>query len=74
VGERVGLLPVDDESFTIYFAHMPLARFDSRLLRVVPLPKDATGRKKHFIRRGHAPADETNQNLPDKGKLSHVPV
>jgi len=33
-GERVGLLPVDDESFTIYFAHMPLARFDSRLLRV----------------------------------------
>jgi len=35
----------DDESFTIYFAHMPLARFDSRLLRVVPLPKAATGRK-----------------------------
>jgi len=44
-GREGGLLPVDDESFTIYFAHMPLARFDSRLLRVVPLPKAATGRK-----------------------------
>jgi transposase InsO family protein len=44
-GERVGLLPFDDESFTIYFAHVPLARFDCRLLRVVPLPKAATGHK-----------------------------
>ena len=39
-GERVGLLPVDDRWFTIYFAHLPLASFDSRLRHVVPLPKD----------------------------------
>ena len=38
-GERVGLLPVDDRWFTIYFAHVPLARFDSRLRQVTPLPK-----------------------------------
>ena len=37
-GERIGLLPVDDRWFTIYFAHLPLARFDSRLRQVEPLP------------------------------------
>jgi transposase InsO family protein len=39
-GERVGLLPVDERWYTIYFAHLPLARFDSRLRQVVPLPQD----------------------------------
>jgi len=39
-GERVGLLPEDDRWFTIYFAHLPIARFDSRALRVVPLKKN----------------------------------
>jgi len=36
-GERVGLLPVDDRWFTIYFAQFPIARFDSQELRVTPL-------------------------------------
>ena len=38
-GERIGLLPVDDRFFTIYFAAFPLARFDSRKLVVLPLPQ-----------------------------------
>jgi len=38
-GERVGLLPEDDRWFTIYFAQLPLARFDSRKLQVTPLLK-----------------------------------
>jgi transposase InsO family protein len=38
-GENVGLLPDDDRWFTIYFAHFPLARFDSQKLRVTPLPE-----------------------------------
>jgi len=38
-GERVGLLPEDDRWFTIYFAQLPLARFDSRKLQVMPLLK-----------------------------------
>ena len=38
-GEHVGLLPEDDRWFTIYFAQLPLARFDSQELRVTPLPK-----------------------------------
>jgi hypothetical protein len=40
-GEQVGLLPVDDRWFTIYFAQLPLARFDSEKLQVTPLPKTA---------------------------------
>jgi len=36
-GEQVGLLPVDDRWFTIYFAQYPIARFDSQELRVTPL-------------------------------------
>src|SRR5579864_7601737 len=38
-GERVGLWPEDDRWFTIYFAQLPLARFDSWKLQVTPLPK-----------------------------------
>jgi len=37
-GERVGLLPVDERWYTVYFADFPLARFDSWQRRVVPLP------------------------------------
>lgn len=36
-GERIGLLPEDDRWFTIYFAQVPVARFDSQKLRVLPL-------------------------------------
>jgi transposase InsO family protein len=38
-GEPVGLLPVDDRWYTIYFAQFPLARFDSQQLRVLPFKK-----------------------------------
>jgi len=38
-GERIGLLPVDDRWFTIYFAQFPIARLDSRNARMAPLPQ-----------------------------------
>ena len=38
-GEPVGLSPVDDRWFTVYFGQYPIARFDSRQLRVLPLKK-----------------------------------
>ena len=38
-GECVGLLPRDDRYFTLYFAEFPIALFDSRELRILPLPK-----------------------------------
>jgi transposase InsO family protein len=37
-GERVGLLPIDERWYTVYFAHLPLGRFDSWQRRVFPLP------------------------------------
>lgn len=40
-GENIGLLPEDDRWFRIYFAQLPLARFDSRKLELTPLPKSA---------------------------------
>jgi putative transposase len=39
-GERVGLLPVDERWFTIYFAQFAIARFDSYKLRIVPLSQE----------------------------------
>ena len=38
-GERIGLLPVEDDWFTVYFAQVPVARFTSRHCRVLPLLK-----------------------------------
>ncbi len=37
-GERIGLLPIDDRWYTVYFAQVPLGRFDSWQRRVLPLP------------------------------------
>jgi transposase InsO family protein len=39
-GERIGLLPVDDRYYRVYFADFPLAQFDSRQLRIEPLSAD----------------------------------
>jgi hypothetical protein len=41
-GERVGLLPDDNSLVTVYFAQLPLARFDSHKLLVTPLSKIAS--------------------------------
>ena len=38
-GERIGLLARDERWFTIYFAQLPLAEFDSQHGRIVPLRK-----------------------------------
>lgn len=38
-GERIGLLPEADDWYTIYFAQFPIARFDSRQLRIMPIKK-----------------------------------
>ncbi len=58
-GEPVGLLPVDDRTFTIYFAHLPLARFDSKTCTLAPL--SAARRTK-----------DKNKNLPNKEKMSDM--
>jgi transposase InsO family protein len=38
-GEQIGFQSEDDEIFTIYFAHLPLALFNTRTCTLMPLPK-----------------------------------
>jgi hypothetical protein len=38
-GERIGLLPMDERWYTVYFAQVPLGRFDSWQRRVLPLSR-----------------------------------
>lgn len=38
-GERIGLLPIDERRYTVYFAHVPLALFDSEHAYLLPLNK-----------------------------------
>lgn len=37
-GERIGLLPIDDRRYRVYFAQVPLALFDSHHGYLLPLP------------------------------------
>jgi len=45
MGEPIGLLPLDDRNYTVYFAAFPIARFDShrRVILRLPKPKDYDG-------------------------------
>jgi transposase len=70
-GEPIGLLPVDDGIYTVYFAHLPLARFDSRTGKTYRLPRATTPAN---TRAGSAQASphtaKQQQNLPNKEKVS----
>ena len=46
IGESIGLLPIDDRFYTVYFAAFPIARFDSHKRMIVPplKEKDCSGR------------------------------
>jgi len=39
MGETIGLLPLDDRVYTVYFAAFPIARFDSHTRMILLLPK-----------------------------------
>src|ERR1700677_547036 len=54
-GEPIGLLPLGDNLFNIYFAHLPLAGFDATRGKLVPLTNAGWPK---------------NKNLPDKEKVS----
>jgi len=70
-GERVGLLPVDDDCFTVYFAHMPLARFDARTRKTYPLPKGGGVQTTRAVSGAAAP-ETAKQNLPNEEKVSEM--
>ena len=70
-GERVGLLPVDDGCYTVYFSHLPPALFDTRSGKTYRLPSGKGAQMRHSVSGTAAPETE-NQNLPDKEKLSDM--
>lgn len=39
IGENIGLLPIDDRFYTVYFAAFPIARLDGHKLKIVPQAK-----------------------------------
>src|SRR5216683_3134193 len=39
IGELIGLLPIDDRFYTVYFAAFPIAQFDSHKRVIVPLAR-----------------------------------
>ncbi len=66
-GEPVGLLAEDDRFYTIYFTRFPIARFDSRQLRVLPLKKA----KEHYVTvagEGEASPSPAPHPLKQEGK------
>jgi hypothetical protein len=67
--EPVGLLPVDDRWYTIYFAQFPIASFDSRQLRVLPLKK-ATEYKTDDAGKGEGSPSPAPHPLNHKEKVS----
>jgi len=69
-GERVGLLPVDDRWFTIYFAQFPLARFDSQELRVTPLSMTRGFSKVHEVEGDASPSTSPRPLAEGNQKLS----
>jgi transposase InsO family protein len=40
IGESIGLLPVDERLYTVYFAAFPIAQFDGFRRAILPLPKE----------------------------------
>ena len=56
-GERIGLLPVDEDWFTVCFMQVPIARFTARHGRVLPLLKTKVdGRENPTARTGSGKA------------------
>jgi transposase InsO family protein len=70
-GERIGLEQIDDGIFTVYFAHLPLAQFDARTGKLIPVKRAATAA---LSCGGQAcpqhQSKSKNKNLPNKEKVS----
>jgi putative transposase len=77
-GEAVGLEPVDDRYYTIYFAAFPIGGFDSRELQVHPLSADRRSFYEDGAGEGDAPSpatpSPTDQPPPDRKVSTMCPV
>jgi hypothetical protein len=70
-GEPIGLLPVGNNLFNIYFAHLPLAGFDASRGKLVGLSNPGWPKSSAFAS-GQACPEAKNKNLPDEGKVSDM--
>jgi hypothetical protein len=68
IGETIGLLPIDERFYTVYFAALPIARFDSRRLLIVRQPNVADFCGMGYRERGRLPFPCTPPPQPTGGK------
>jgi transposase InsO family protein len=74
-GERIGLLPVNEHCYTIYFAQFPIAHFDSRQAYLTRLPKQGLTTKIDAGERDASPSPAPLPlNLKDEKVSGMCPV
>lgn len=74
-GERIGLLPVNEHCYTIYFAQFPIAHFDSRHAYLTRLPKQGLTTKIDAGERDASPSPAPLPlNLKDEKVSGMCPV
>jgi transposase InsO family protein len=74
-GERIGLLPMEEDCYTVYFAQFPIARFNSRQLRISPLPKQGLTTKADAGKGKASPSPAPHPlNLKDEKVSGMCPV
>jgi len=66
-GERIGLLPIDDRCYEIYFCQVPIARFDSQRLKVEALPR---AKKRSASGEGGSPPSPEPKPTEEEEKVS----
>jgi putative transposase len=68
IGEPIGLLPVDERFYTVYFAAFPIARFDSHRRMTLPLAKakDCSGAEAGAGEVSPSPAPHPLEARPEK--------
>lgn len=68
IGEAIGLQPVDERYYTVYFTTVPIARFDSRRLVAGPAPQatDFTGAEAGEGEVSPSPAPHPHQATAEK--------
>jgi len=65
-GESIGLLPVDDRIYTVYFAAFPIAQFDSHTRVTMPLPK-----RKDYVGAGAGEGEEEEEEEVSPSPAPH---
>jgi hypothetical protein len=70
-GEPIGLLPIGDSLFNIFFSNRPLVGFDARRGKLVPLTNPGWPKLPAFASGQACPEPkDKNKNLPEREKLS----